>query len=243
MKAYIVVGPTNDQPAPLELLREQRGRFGQRRHRRSPPSSENVAWGQKKRASEPCSSIISIARASVVDRRSDLAVVAHDAGVAEQPLDVSLAEPCHRLDVEPGERCPEVVALAQDRQPRQARLEPLQTELLEQPRVVGDPEPPLGVVIADVVGSRPTPRTPPHPIVTHNQFHPLRVAPPRSMQQTTRYSTRFAAENGVGVGRSEGEAVFEAFDGGEQGVVDGRRDTCLAAAAAHRAVHHVGLGA
>jgi hypothetical protein len=46
--------------------------------------------------------------------------VADDPGVAEEALDVSLAEACDLLEVEAGERLPEVLALAQDRQPREA---------------------------------------------------------------------------------------------------------------------------
>jgi hypothetical protein len=43
--------------------------------------------------------------------------VADDRGVAEQPLDVPLAEPRDLGEVEAGERAPEAFPLAQDRQP------------------------------------------------------------------------------------------------------------------------------
>jgi hypothetical protein len=55
------------------------------------------------------------------------------------------------VEVEPRERRAERLALAQDRQPGEARLEPLQAQLLEQPDVVDDREAPLGVVIAAVL--------------------------------------------------------------------------------------------
>jgi hypothetical protein len=56
-------------------------------------------------------------RPGVGDGCLDLAPVAHDAGVTEQPLDVGFLEARHRRRVETGERSPEGVPLAQDRQP------------------------------------------------------------------------------------------------------------------------------
>ena len=72
--------------------------------------------------------------ASVRDRRVDLEPVAHDAGVGEQPLAVVIAERGDGGDVELRERRPERRPLAQDGQPRQAGLERLQREALEQRR-------------------------------------------------------------------------------------------------------------
>jgi hypothetical protein len=46
--------------------------------------------------------------------------VADDRGVAEQPLDVLLAEPRDLGEVEAGKGAPEPLPLAQDRQPREA---------------------------------------------------------------------------------------------------------------------------
>jgi hypothetical protein len=43
--------------------------------------------------------------------------MAHDRGVPEQALDVPDAEPRDGLEVEAGERMPEALPLAQDRQP------------------------------------------------------------------------------------------------------------------------------
>jgi hypothetical protein len=86
----------------------------------------------------------------VVDRRLDLAAMAHDARVAEQSLHVAVVVGGDARRVEAVERGTEVVALAQDREPRQARLEPFQAQLLEQPGVVGDLPAPLVVVVVRV---------------------------------------------------------------------------------------------
>ncbi len=83
--------------------------------------------------------------------------MADDPGIGEQPLDVLLAEPGDLLEVEPGERLSEVLALAQDRQPGEPGLEPLEDELLEETAVVVDREAPLGVVVGLVLGRRGAP--------------------------------------------------------------------------------------
>jgi hypothetical protein len=85
----------------------------------------------------------------------------HDRRVAQQPLDVALVEPRDAMEVEAGECPPERLPLAEDRQPRQPGLEPLERELLEQPDVVRDGHTPLVVVIAAVPGV--VARTPPAP--------------------------------------------------------------------------------
>jgi hypothetical protein len=74
--------------------------------------------------------------------------MADDARIGEQPLDVALAEARDALRVEAGERTPEVAALAQDRQPREARLEPLEAEPFVDPALVDDRPAPLLVVVA-----------------------------------------------------------------------------------------------
>lgn len=96
--------------------------------------------------------------ARVVDRRFDLAAVAHDAGIAEEARDVALAEGRDPVEVEARKGGTEVLALAQDRQPRQAGLEALEADLLEQPDIVGDRTAPFAVVVDGVVG-RPGPRS------------------------------------------------------------------------------------
>ena len=56
------------------------------------------------------------------------------------------------LDVEAGEGAAEVLALPQDRQPRQAGLKAFEADLLEQARVVGDRPAPFAVVVGGVLG-------------------------------------------------------------------------------------------
>src|SRR5437764_13879910 len=76
--------------------------------------------------------------------------MAHDAGVCEQPPDVAVAEAGDTLEVEARECRAEVLALPQDREPRQPGLEALQAQLLEQSLLVVDREAPLGVVVRAV---------------------------------------------------------------------------------------------
>jgi hypothetical protein len=106
----------------------------------------------------------------VVDRRADLAAVADDARVGQEPVDVAVVEAGDHGEVEPGERGAERLALAQDRQPREAGLEPLQAHLLEQPMVVGEAEAPLGVVVGAVVSTR-RPPTPHPPVLAERRIH------------------------------------------------------------------------
>ena len=89
-------------------------------------------------------------RPRVRDRRLDLAAVADDRGVGEQARDVALAERRDPVGVEALERRPEALALAQDRQPRQARLEALEAEPLVEPALVADRAAPLLVVVGVV---------------------------------------------------------------------------------------------
>ena len=84
----------------------------------------------------------------VADRRVDLGPVAHDPGVGHQPRPVGVVEARPRPRVEPAERRAERLALAQDRRPRQAGLERLEGEPLEQLDVVVDGHAPFVVVVA-----------------------------------------------------------------------------------------------
>ncbi len=63
------------------------------------------------------------------------------AAIAQQPLDVARAHPRDAFDIESGKRLAKRFALAQDRDPREARLEALEADLLEQAAVVGDGKP------------------------------------------------------------------------------------------------------
>ena len=93
-------------------------------------------------------------RPRVADRRGDLRPVADDARVGEEPRDVRVAERRDGGDVEPRERLPVALALAQDRRPRQAGLGALEDEQLEQVALVADGDAPLLVVIGAVGGIR-----------------------------------------------------------------------------------------
>ena len=83
--------------------------------------------------------------------------MADDPRVRKQPVDISVVIAGDLPRIEAIEGAPEVVALAQDRQPRQAGLEALQAQLLEQPPVVVDRVAPLVVVVRAVqrVAGRP----------------------------------------------------------------------------------------
>ena len=83
--------------------------------------------------------------------------MADDRRVLKQALDVGPIEGGDLLGHEAGERAAEVLALAQDRDPREAGLEPLEAELLEEPDVVDDRTAPLVVVVVDIVVGRARP--------------------------------------------------------------------------------------
>src|SRR5256885_765025 len=70
---------------------------------------------------------------------------------ASPPVIVDDAQGMHR-GPDPGEAPREASALAQDRRPRQPRLEALEAELLEEAHIVAHRSPPLGVVVVDVLG-------------------------------------------------------------------------------------------
>ena len=89
-------------------------------------------------------------RAGICDRRLDLAAVAHDRVVEEQALDVVFRELRDHLGIEARERAPEGLALAQDRQPRQAGLEALEAEPLVDAALVAHRPAPLVVVVGGV---------------------------------------------------------------------------------------------
>src|SRR3989344_2658154 len=84
--------------------------------------------------------------------------IAHNAGVPEQAPDVARAEARHARGVEVRERLAVVLALAQNRDPTQARLGAFEHQKLEVLAVVVHRYAPLGVVVADIqwVGTAPT---------------------------------------------------------------------------------------
>ena len=74
----------------------------------------------------------------------------HDAGITKQTFDVRLSVAGDLVEVEAVERGAEVLALAQDGQPRKPGLKPFQADLLEQAAIVVDGPAPLLVVVAPV---------------------------------------------------------------------------------------------
>ena len=151
MNAYTVVGPTNRKPRRLssfesavdsgvvarQLAAARRAAPGGGEERTTTRTRDSPS-GQLER------------RDRVPDRRLDLAAMADDPGVAEQPLDVALVEVGDPLDRESGERLPKALPLAQDRQPREPGLEALEREQLEQRIVAALLAPPLVVVVGAV---------------------------------------------------------------------------------------------
>ena len=86
----------------------------------------------------------------VVHGGLDLAAMADDRGVAEQTGDVGSAEARDRRGHETAKRAPEPVALAEDGQPRQARLESLERELLVERAIVERRPAPFVVVVVAI---------------------------------------------------------------------------------------------
>ena len=95
------------------------------------------------------------------NRRLHLAPVAHDARVRERLADLRLTPTREGFGIEPREAPAEVVALAQDRQPAQPRLEAVEDEFLEQGAPVGLGPAPLVIVIGDIERIGAAPRTSP----------------------------------------------------------------------------------
>src|SRR5438445_12307602 len=87
--------------------------------------------------------------------------------VSHQPCKVRLDESLHFPRIEVLERLPEVVALAQDDNPAQPRLEALQGQHLEDLSIVMDRHAPFLVVILTVQRILPTP---PAPRLTCHRF-------------------------------------------------------------------------
>jgi len=117
--------------------------------------------------------------AGIVDGRLDLGPMTDDSGVGEKTGDFGLPETGHDPRVEPREGLAKVVPLAQDRQPGESGLKPLETELFKQPMVVGQGPAPLVIVVGPVylgLGSPPATST---AIGVVNQVLHLGILPER----------------------------------------------------------------
>ena len=156
--AYAVVGPTKRKPRRLSSLESAvdsgviAGRSPSSRGARAAPGGrvrpDQLAPAGTSRAAAALALAIA---ASILPRWRTMPAS------ASRRSHVALAEPGDGLDLEARERGPEVLALAQDRQPRQARLEALQHQPLVDAAVVGDRPAPLLVVVGGVVGRRAAP--------------------------------------------------------------------------------------
>lgn len=105
--------------------------------------------------------------ARIGDGAFDLQAIPDDARVVHQARDVGLSESRHLARLEVLERLPEVLALAQDRNPAQPRLKALQDQHLEHLPIIMDRHAPLLVVIRTVERILPTP---PAPGLTFHRF-------------------------------------------------------------------------
>jgi hypothetical protein len=63
------------------------------------------------------------------------------------------------VEIKPGKGGAEILALAQDRQPGQARLEAFEADLLEQADIIGYRPAPFVIVIGQIVGQIARPET------------------------------------------------------------------------------------
>ena len=170
-----MVGPTNDQPRFLSCFDNAVDVGGQRRDLVRRPVVECGVRPEELR--QRAVLVDHLERSpGVVDRRPDLASVPHDAGIAEQSAHVGLVESGHGGRIEAGERGAEVVALAQDREPRQAGLESLEAQLLEEPHVGRDAAAPLVVVVREVVGRGGAPGAACQSVRPDDEFHRASVA-------------------------------------------------------------------
>ena len=162
MNAYTVVGPTNRHPRRLSS-RASAVDSGVCASSASPARSSRRPRAGRARSptrTRPASPPPRPARprAGVVDHGLDLAAVADDRGVAEQPRRRQRSpKPRDPLEVEARECAAERLALAKDRQPGEARLEAFEAQLLEQADVIGDRVAPLSVVVGAVLRRRRAP--------------------------------------------------------------------------------------
>src|SRR5215469_11023641 len=96
----------------------------------------------------------------------------NDRRVSQEALDIALGESRNSFGVEARERAPKRLALPQDREPREPRLESFEAEFLVQAYVVDDRPAPFVVVVRDVLRCARTPRTPRSPVgADHDVLH------------------------------------------------------------------------
>jgi hypothetical protein len=132
-------------------------------------------------------------RTRVGDCGFDLAAMTHDARVAEEPVHIARAEASDSSGLESRECAPEVLALTQNRDPRQSRLESFEAQLLVEASVVNDRTAPLDVVVVHVLGRGTGPRAAANTIGTaHHVAHELHLR--RSPSGATGYKLNTAGD-------------------------------------------------
>ena len=98
-------------------------------------------------------------QAGIAQHGFDLPPVANDPRVSQQAKDAALVPARDSLEVEIDEGLSEILALAQNRQPTETRLESFQAEFLEKTLVVIDGKAPFIVMIGLIVGGSAAPAT------------------------------------------------------------------------------------
>ena len=135
--------------------------------------------------------------------------MADDPGVAEQPLDVALVEVGDPLDRETRKRLPKALPLAQDRQPREARLKALEREQLEQRIVAALLASPLVVVVGAVERIVPAPPAAREPVRVENEIGHRSILPGRARGRRARICFGLARER---QGDDDREAAWPAHE-------------------------------
>jgi len=88
----------------------------------------------------------------ILQHCGDLAAMADDAGIVQEPRDLRLTPAGQQGEVETGEGAAEMLPLGENGAPAQPGLEALQTELFEQPPIIGHGPSPFAIVIGFVEG-------------------------------------------------------------------------------------------
>ena len=147
----------------------------------------------KKRSKEPLSFWRPQEGPGVPHGTLHLEPVPDDPRIGQEPLNSRGPEPGHPGGIEAGEGPPVALALAEDGQPRQPGLGPLQHEELEEHAVVVDRDAPLAVVVVEVERVRADPpaagrrrrrhaRHPPARPSLHTAAHCITVAATATIQ-------------------------------------------------------------
>ena len=154
--------PDEAEAARLQVARQRRRGVGRRRDR-ARESAARAARGRRREAPDVAPRTIRAraARRAPRARCGSPPRSCRDGGrcpaSASRRATSRAPKRATRCGIEVAEGAAEVLALAQDRQPREPRLKALEHELLEEPRVVGDRASPFVVVVGDVerIGRRP----------------------------------------------------------------------------------------